>query len=185
MDGNPSSIYFTVHPELKPSKVGMKFEENDGSHPADKIDPLEANEAVNQLVALGYIEKPDENRERAAEESVRELRYNHACSLMDAGLHLRALPIFKELLERWPEEYRFGIHLVTCYQELGKITDAHLLLEELFQRKKQKSQEAVIKLKEFVKEHKDIPFETLSSEDQRNSAPLGQEPPGVPMPRNI
>lgn len=168
MDGKPLVNIFHNPPKIETVQSWDEVRGNDGSHPADKkIDPLEANEAVNQLVALGYIEKPDENSKRAAEESVRELRYNHACSLMDAGLHSRAFFIFKELFESWPEEYRFGIHLVTCYQELGKFTEARSLMEELFQRKKQKSQEAVIKLKEFVKEHKDIAFEDLSPEDQK------------------
>ena len=94
---------------------------------------------------------------------------------MDAGLHLTALPIFKELLDRWPGEYRFGIHLVNCYQELGKITEARTLLEELFERKKQKSQEAVVKLKEFIKGHKDVPLKDLGREDQRKLRMLRAE----------
>ena len=91
------------------------------------------------------------------------------------GLHLRALPMFKELLDRWPGEYRFGIHLVNCYQELGKITEARTLLEELFERKKQKSQEAVVKLKEFIKGHKDVPLERPWPEDQRKLRMLRAE----------
>jgi predicted AlkP superfamily phosphohydrolase/phosphomutase/tetratricopeptide (TPR) repeat protein len=176
MDGKPLINAFHNPPRIEALQSWDELSGNDGSHPADKkIDPIDANEAINQLVALGYIEKPNENQEKAVAESIRELRYNHACSLMDAGLHLTALPMFKELLDRWPGEYRFGIHLVNCYQELGKITEARTLLEELFERKKQKSQEAVIKLKEFIKGHKDVPLKDLGREDQRKLRMLRAE----------
>ena len=45
---------------------------------------------LEQLVALGYIEKPDENRRAAVERTIRELEYNLGESLQDAGRHREA-----------------------------------------------------------------------------------------------
>jgi thioredoxin-like negative regulator of GroEL len=81
---------------------------------------------------------------------VRELRYNLARSLMDAGLHVKAVPVLKELLDGLPDEYRFGILLVNCYEAASRIREARSLLEDLFARKKRNSAEARRKLKEFL-----------------------------------
>jgi len=139
-----------------------------GMHPPDKkIDPVEAREAINQLVALGYIEKPDENREKAVAKTVRELHYNVARSYMDAGRHADAAGLLEGLLDEWPDEYRFGDQLVTCYQALERTAGALRVLEELFERKKKNAKEAIEKLKVFREEHKDTKFEDLDEKVQK------------------
>ena len=47
------------------------------------------------MVALGYIERPDENREIAVRNTIRELRYNLGESYQDAGRHREAYGIFR------------------------------------------------------------------------------------------
>jgi predicted AlkP superfamily phosphohydrolase/phosphomutase len=151
MDGKPLVNIFRSPPGVRTQPTWDDIPGSDGSHRRDrKIDPVEAREAINQLVELGYIEMPDEDRAKAAEESVRELRYNLARSLMDAGLHVKAVPVLKELLDGLPDEYRFGILLVNCYEAAGRIREARSLLEDLFARKKRNSAEARRKLKEFL-----------------------------------
>ena len=140
----------------------------DGSHPPDKqIDPVEAREAINQLVALGYIDRPAEDREEAAANAVRELRYNLSRSYMDANRHLEAIPILEELLQKYPDEYRFGIQLATCYEAAGRIREARPVLEALFQRKEKNAVEAAEKLKAFRQAHKDVKAEDLSEKERR------------------
>ncbi len=168
MDGKPLVNIFCSPPVVRTLPTWDGVPGSDGSHPPDiKIDPVEASEAINQLVELGYIEMPDEDRVKASEESVRELRYNLARSLMDAGLHVKAVPVLKELFDGWPGEYRFGILLVNCYEATGRIMEARVLLEDLFARKKKNSAEARRRLKEFLDTHRDIPFQDLSAEDRR------------------
>lgn len=138
-----------------------------GMHPPGKrIDPVEAREAINQLVALGYIEKPDENREKAVANTVRELDYNLARAYMDAGRHVDAAGLLEDLLERWPDQYRFGIQLVTCYQALERIRDARGLLEELFERKQKNAAQARERLGEWSGRHEGQKFEDLSEAEQ-------------------
>jgi predicted AlkP superfamily phosphohydrolase/phosphomutase/tetratricopeptide (TPR) repeat protein len=168
MDGKPLVNIFRSPPGVLTVPTWDDIPGSDGSHPPDrKIDPVEAREAIHQLVELGYIEMPDEDRAKAAEESVRELRYNLARSLMDAGLHLRAVPVLKELLDGWPDEYRFGILLVNCYEAAGRIREARTMLEDLFARKKKNSVGARLKLKEFLDAHKGVSFPDLSVEDRQ------------------
>ena len=176
MDGKPLISLFHKQPGIETVQSWDGIPGDDGGHPPDRrIDPIEAKEAINQLVALGYIERPNEDKEKAAEESLRELRYNHACSLVDAGLYVKALPMFKELLDRWPDEYRFGVQLVHCYQGLGKTAEARAMIEELFDRKKENAREAAGKLKKFLKEHENTPFKDLGFEKQRELRMLRAE----------
>ena len=54
-----------------------------GTHPPElALNASESREAISQLVALGYIEKPDDNIERAIRNANRELQYNLAQSLI-------------------------------------------------------------------------------------------------------
>ena len=81
----------------------------DGQHPKDRrLDASEARESLEQLVALGYIERPPENEEKAVAQTVRELNYNLARAYMDAGLHGEAVPLLAELYSDYPLEFRFG-----------------------------------------------------------------------------
>lgn len=168
MDGKPLVNIFEEPPEIKTIPSWDDVPGPDGMHPPDKVmDPMEAREALNQLVELGYIEKPDENREKAVRDSVRELQYNRARSYMDAGLHSEAIPILEELLEEQPDEYRFGIQLVSCYHAMVRVKEARTILEELFKRKKVNIKKSTKELKEFREKHKDTPFKDLERPIQR------------------
>ena len=115
----------------------------DGSHPPTLLtDPLESREAINRLVELGYIEQPDANQEKAAANTTRELQYNLARSYIDAGLHGEAVTILTQLVEQWPDEFRFGIELAHCFQAIGHPSKALTLLIDIFARKKSKAEKA-------------------------------------------
>lgn len=167
MDGKPLVNIYKNPPDFKTIPSWDDIAGNDGGHPPDKaIDSVDSQEAINQLVELGYIDKPDENKEKATKDSVRELRYNLSRSYIDAGNYIEAIPILEELLATWPDEYRFGIQLVTCYKSLDRIKEARTLIEDLFKRKKQNARQAAKDLKEFNKKNKDTSFNDLKKEDQ-------------------
>jgi tetratricopeptide (TPR) repeat protein len=168
MDGKPLINIFSDPPEIGIVPGWDEIAGADGRHPPDRrIDPVEAKEALQQLISLGYIEKPDENKEKAIEETIRELYYNLARSYIDAGQYGNAVPILKELSEKWPDEYRFGIQLVLCCQATGEIKRARALLEELFRRKEKNAKEAAKTLKEHKEKNKDKEFKELSAKEQR------------------
>ena len=66
---------------------------------------------MEQLVALGYVERPSDDHEKAIRQTVCELDYNLAMSYMDAGMHGSAAPILATLYRDYPLEFRFGIQL--------------------------------------------------------------------------
>ena len=76
-------------------------EGNDGRHPEGfQLDPLESDEAIKQLVELGYIEELSPDKKENVESVVRELEYNLARSYMDAGRYPDAVEILGKLFKR-------------------------------------------------------------------------------------
>ncbi len=167
MDGRPLLDAFEDPPPFETIPSWDDVPGQDGCHPPDlQVDPIEAHEAINQLVDLGYIDQPDEDREKAIARSVRELNYNLARAYMDANRHAEAIELLDDLLGEWPDEYRFGIQLVSCYQAVDRISEARPLLEQIFARKKENAAAAREKLKAFAEEHKDEKPEDLDEKQQ-------------------
>lgn len=110
MDGRPMLQAFGQ--PTKPEKIAS-WEEVPGKcgmHPADRReDPFEAREALKQLVALGYIDPPDENKEKAVAMAVRESKYNLARVHLDAGRPARAAELLEELAGENPDQARFAL----------------------------------------------------------------------------
>lgn len=154
MDGKPLVNISLAPPAVETIPSWDEIPGPDGSHPAGlHVDPVEARAALQQLVALGYIAPPPANAEAAAAETVRELRYNLARAYVDANRHADAVPVLDELAAAWPDEYRFGILLITCLQTLGRMERTRPLLQELVRRRRRNRQEAIGKLREFRAKH--------------------------------
>lgn len=152
----------------------------DGMHPKDMVmDSLESKEALDQLVALGYIEKPDENVEVAVRQTVRELEYNLARSYMDAGLYLKGSEILEKLLAEFPDEYRFGTQLIGCYQSLGQLEKIEPLIDILQERKEVNAAQAKEELEAYIKEHGDdegkLDHENMDEKEQKRLRKLRAE----------
>ncbi len=157
MDGRPLVDAFETPPQIETIDSWDQVPGKDGMHPPEKrMDPLDSHDTINQLVALGYIEKPDENREKAAAQTARELDYNLARSYMDAGFYSHAVAILEKLLDRWPDEYRFGIQLFNCYLTSECLVQARRTLEETLDRKKKNAASAQENLKALHEKVKDV-----------------------------
>ena len=138
MDGRPLTSIFETDPKPEYIPSWDAVEGNDGRHPPDtQIDAVESQEAINQLVALGYIEEPDADKEKAVADTVRELRYNLARSYTDASRHHEAMAVFHDLWETWPGESRFGVHLFQCLLAIGQNDAAAEVLDEVKKNKLQ------------------------------------------------
>jgi len=93
----------------------------DGRHPPHtRLDPVAAHAAMEQMIALGYVERPNEDRGIAVAKAIRELRYNLGESYQDAARHREAHEIFTELYSAEPNEQRFAVRLFVSCQALGK-----------------------------------------------------------------
>ena len=132
---------------------------DDGRHPPEtRLDPVDAREAIRQLVELGYIDEPDEDTGKAVEETTRELQYNLAMAWADGGRHAEARRIFSDLWERWPEESRFGVHLLEADLAERLVLEARETMTLLLRRKQETAASAGEKVEEMLEQfRKDFP----------------------------
>ena len=147
MDGKP--LIQAFEEPIWPQRIDS-WEDVDGPagmHPKDKReDPFEAREAVQQLVELGYIEKPDENQERAAGQAKREADYNLARAYLDGGLANEAIELLEDLAKENPDQLRFGLNLAQCYLATKRRDDARRVVEDVLTRAEKQTDATVDRL---------------------------------------
>lgn len=132
MDGKPLLQAFENPPEVTRVPSWDAIPGDDGRHsPAVRQDPLAAKAALDQLVALGYVEAQGEDQADAVSRCVAEMRYNLARSYMDADLYPQAIPILAELGEAHPEEIRYGTQLALCLRAVGDTPALRVLVEKM------------------------------------------------------
>jgi predicted AlkP superfamily phosphohydrolase/phosphomutase/tetratricopeptide (TPR) repeat protein len=168
MDGKPLLNAFAEPPAVEyiPSWDAVPGEA--GLHPPGvRVDAVDQHEALQQLVALGYIEKPDEIREKAAASTVKELRYNLARDYLDARRIPEAAAIFAELWAAHPDESRFGVKLLECQLSLGRTAEARKTLERLTREKQRYAREAAEELKKLQEAWQDKKPEDLKEDEHR------------------
>ena len=132
MDGRVLVQAFEEPPKVEriPSWEGERGE--CGMHPADlRVDPVAAQAMLQRFVALGYVQAPGEDQAKAAEMAVREQHYNLARAYLDARRYQDALPIFEELVKKWPDQARFSQHLAQCLLSLQRRDEAKVILDQL------------------------------------------------------
>lgn len=133
MDGKPLLQALDRAPAF-PARIPSweKIDGAAGMHPLNaRQDPFADNASVQQLVELGYIDAPDENRVHAAANAQREATYNLARSLQDAGRIDDALTHAESLWEQHPQEVRFGIFLAQCYLGRRRYAEARTVTEHV------------------------------------------------------
>ena len=75
-------------------------------------DPAATQEALKQLVELGYIEDPGENVQDMVDLTIRETQFCLARVYLNTGRSGEAIPILEQLHNEIPEESRFGFRLM-------------------------------------------------------------------------
>ena len=135
MDGKPLLDVFEEKPEIEWIASWEDIEGNDGRHPKDMvIDAKESSAALDQLVALGYIDAPDQDASKAVADTQRELDFNLARSYMDEDKYGEAIPLLQTLYLNYPLEFRFGIQLANCLRATGRNAELKMLLPDLKER---------------------------------------------------
>jgi tetratricopeptide (TPR) repeat protein len=135
MDGRVLVQAFEEPPEV--SRIASWEQEpgDCGMHPADlRTDPVAAQAVLQRFVALGYMQAPDEDQEKAVETAVREQYYNLARAYLDANRHRDALPLLQELVSKWPDDARFSQYLAQCYLAMRNGAEAKAILEQLISK---------------------------------------------------
>jgi len=148
MDGRVVTSAFEDPPEVLTIASWEDVEGEDGRHPPHtRLDPLASAEALEQLVALGYIEKPGESIEEYVESTVRELRYNLLESYQSAGRHQEALEIARDLCRRDPDEHRYGLKRFLSCQALGRVAEMREIVDDMRGRRREVYEAALEKMK--------------------------------------
>jgi tetratricopeptide (TPR) repeat protein len=143
MDGRVLSQAFVKAPEVAFSPSWEAVPGADGRHPPHtRLDPVAAHEALEQMIALGYIERPDENREVAVDQTIRELRYNLGEAYQDDDRHIEAHQIFITLRAADPDEQRFAVRLFVSCQALGMQEEMRRIVDDLDGRRRALFEEA-------------------------------------------
>lgn len=152
MDGKVLTQAFAETPEVRFIPSWDDVPGRDGRHPPHtRLDPVAAHEAMEQMIALGYIERPDDNRELAVEKTIRELRYNLGEAYQDDDRHLEAHEIFSELWAKDKDEQRYAVRLFVSCQALGMTGQMREIIDDLDGRRRALYEEAVVKVSELRK----------------------------------
>lgn len=134
MDGVPLVQIYENAPEIETIPSWEEVSGYAGMLPSeDQTDPIAAQEALKQLVELGYIDEPDENIETAIKKTVKELKYNLGRVHLGASHLMEAEKIFDELYTESPDQPRFALRLISCYMSLNKLDKAEKLIDEFYQ----------------------------------------------------
>src|SRR5580658_2929850 len=137
MDGKVLSQAFLKTPKVAFIPSWEEIPGADGRHPQHRqLDPVAAHEALEQMIALGYIERPDRNREVAITKTIRDLRYNLGEAYQDGGRHAEAHEIFTELYKADADEQRFAVRLFVSCQALGIQEEMRRIVDDLDVRRR-------------------------------------------------
>jgi tetratricopeptide (TPR) repeat protein len=151
MDGKVLSQAFVKRPDVAFIPSWEEVPGADGRHPPhSRLDPAAAQAALEQMIALGYIERLDEDRDVAMRKTLNELRYNLGEAYQDAGRHLEAHEIFRELCKADPDEQRFAVRLFVSCQALGLHDQMKRIVDDLDGHRRPSHQPPVI---DYLKAH--------------------------------
>lgn len=150
MEGRPLLDAFEEPREIETIPSWELVEGKTGQHPAGRqLDADSSDEALRQLVALGYVEDPSDDHQEAMDQAQRELDYNLALSYMDADRHAEAMPILEALFGEHPEEHRYGFRLAWSYQALGRVDEMRAVVEWLIEARREAAEQARARLREI------------------------------------
>ncbi|MBG15829.1 MAG: hypothetical protein CL853_05700 [Crocinitomicaceae bacterium] len=138
MEGKPLVQIFENPIEPKYIDDWEKVEGDFGMHDKSFVDdPWAEQEAMQQLIELGYIEAPNENTANRIETSKNESQYYLSRNLIDAKKFPKAIEVLEPLVDNNPREIRYGQRLAFCYLSTNKLKKCRLLIDQLKEIQKQ------------------------------------------------
>ncbi len=96
-----------------------------GMHPEEKqMEPAESEALLQQFIALGYINPPDKDRDRAAAICRREQNWNLVQVYLESWRYAEALELLEQLHFETPDRTDFALLLAHCQARLGLLDQA-------------------------------------------------------------
>ncbi len=103
-----------------------------GTHSDDQmVSALDANEGVQQLIELGYIEKPNEDQEKQVAKTKNDLQYNLARVHLGKKQYEEAEKLLTSLVENDEPKFYYHLDLVMIQLKLNQYEKARIHLEKL------------------------------------------------------
>ncbi len=96
-----------------------------------KTDIFSSAEAMQQLIQLGYIADPGEDKNKAFESCKNETDYNLSLVYCYKNQHLLALPLLEVLVEKDNKDVRFNLSLLECYIVLDQFEKAEKAIQNI------------------------------------------------------
>lgn len=132
MDGKPLNDIFIEKKENQFIESWESREGDCGTHPEHiRKDAFMDKDAMDQLIELGYVEKPDENVEKAIKKTLNECNYWLALSYIDGNKLKEARPILEDLFSEDTDQIRYGFTLANVYRKSNEIDKAKEVLKIL------------------------------------------------------
>ncbi|HMQ07663.1 MAG TPA: alkaline phosphatase family protein [Saprospiraceae bacterium] len=132
MDGKVLNTLFESRPTVKAIDSWENVPGNFYRHPSEiQEDPESAQAALDQLVALGYIEPLGLDQEANVKRTLKETQFNLARSYIDAGKYSEAIPILEELHREFPTIQYYSYRLANAYLQLKKTTRARYVVQTI------------------------------------------------------
>ncbi|HEY1582889.1 MAG TPA: alkaline phosphatase family protein, partial [Chthoniobacterales bacterium] len=129
MDGRPLLEAFDDLPNVRTIPSWENVPGETGMHSdSPPMDSAQADELMHQFAALGYIEDPGADKEKAAESAEIEAKYNVARTYLWKGNPEQARPLLEEIVRRRPWEDRFLMQLAPCYFQAGYLAQSERVL---------------------------------------------------------
>ena len=155
MEGRPLVQAFDEEVSIDTIPDWEKVEGDFGMHSTDlQEDPWAAQEAMQQLIELGYIEAPGENIAQRIEDIKNESKYYVARNVLEAGKINQAIEILEPIFEQ-TQETRYGQKLAHAYLSTKKFKKCRALIEKLKEKQIQiKAEEEKLSEKELAKKKK-------------------------------
>ena len=134
MDGKPLIQAFD-HPVSFETTASWEQVDGDcGRYPAEvQADPYAEQEAMAQLIALGYVDAPDEKGRKQIDRTMNESRFYLARVHMNKNEFEKAYPLLQELHSAHPEEIRYAFQLARCARQLGLVQQAKEIVRRIIE----------------------------------------------------
>ncbi|MEY2537034.1 MAG: hypothetical protein QOG67_774 [Verrucomicrobiota bacterium] len=134
MEGRVLSEAFDQAPRLSFIPSWEKVPGASGMHTAEtELEPEESAALLEQFIALGYIDSPDKNRDRAAAVCRREQNWNLAQVHIEASRYAEALELIETLHFEATERPDFALLLAHCQTRLGLLDEAEQTIAPLLE----------------------------------------------------
>jgi predicted AlkP superfamily phosphohydrolase/phosphomutase/tetratricopeptide (TPR) repeat protein len=131
MDGKALIQAFEAPPKVERIPTWEDIAGEAGMHAPDlSEDPVAAQQALQQLVELGYIQSPSADTQKTVSQVIDHLQFHLGLSLLHYGSPLEAAKVFEGLLTTHPGDKLYGFPLAEAYFRANNLPQARAILEK-------------------------------------------------------